>query len=99
MEQAERQKTLKAVLHYFLPRQHKVWLTLPLQPAISPRLDSEVPSQLPGRRDSREAETDTPERIARDYRIRIIALEVMPDQCHMLVEAPPRYAPAKIVQL
>jgi putative transposase len=37
--------------------------------------------------------------IARDYRIHIIAMEVMPDHIHMLVEAPPKYAPAKIVQL
>ncbi len=37
--------------------------------------------------------------IACDYRISIIAMEVMPDHIHMLVEAPPKYAPAKIVQI
>lgn len=29
----------------------------------------------------------------------IIAMEVMPDHVHMLIEAPPKYAPAKIVQI
>lgn len=37
--------------------------------------------------------------IARDYHIRIIAMEVMPDHVHMLVEASPKYAPSKIVQI
>jgi putative transposase len=36
--------------------------------------------------------------IARDYRFHIIAMEVMPDHIHMLVEAPPTYAPTRIVQ-
>ena len=36
--------------------------------------------------------------IARDYRFRIIAMEVIPDYIHMLIEAPPTYARAKIVQ-
>lgn len=37
--------------------------------------------------------------IARDCRFRIIAMEVMPDHIHMLVEVPPKYAPAKVVQI
>ncbi|HYX72724.1 MAG TPA: IS200/IS605 family transposase [Nitrososphaera sp.] len=37
--------------------------------------------------------------IAHNYRFEIIAMEVMPDHIHMLVEAPPKYAPAKIVQI
>lgn len=37
--------------------------------------------------------------IAVDYDSHIIAMEVMPDHIHLLVEAPPKYAPAKIVQI
>ena len=37
--------------------------------------------------------------IAFDYRINIIAMEVMPDHVHMLIEAPPKYAPAKLAQI
>lgn len=37
--------------------------------------------------------------ISRDYHFHIIAMEVMPDHIHMLIEAPPKYAPARIVQI
>ncbi len=35
--------------------------------------------------------------IAREYRFKIIAQEIMPDHVHLLLEAPPKYAPAKVV--
>jgi putative transposase len=35
--------------------------------------------------------------IAKEYGFTIIAQEVMPDHIHMLIEAPPKWAPAKIV--
>lgn len=35
--------------------------------------------------------------IAKDYGFNIVAQEVMPDHIHMLMEAPPKWAPAKIV--
>ncbi len=37
--------------------------------------------------------------IAREYRIRIVVMEVMPDHVHMLIEAPPKYAPSKLAQI
>ena len=37
--------------------------------------------------------------IAFEYKIKIIAMEVMPDHVHMLIDAPPKYAPAKLAQL
>ena len=35
--------------------------------------------------------------IAKEYGFGIIALEVMSDHIHILIEAPPKYAPSKIV--
>ena len=37
--------------------------------------------------------------IARQYRFEILAVEVMPDHVHLLVSAPPKFAPAEIVRL
>jgi putative transposase len=98
MEQAERQKTLKAVLHYcyqdntqsgshcrYSLQYHLVWI-----PKYRRRfLVGEIAERL----------KQILAEIARDYRIRIIAMEVMPDHIHMLVEAPPKYAPSKIAQI
>ncbi|MBI5151613.1 MAG: IS200/IS605 family transposase [Candidatus Pacebacteria bacterium] len=39
------------------------------------------------------------EEIAKAYKFKIIAQEVMPDHIHVLVDAPPTYSPTKIVQL
>ena len=39
------------------------------------------------------------EEIAKAYELRIIAQEIMPDHVHLLVEAPPKYSPSKIVQI
>ena len=98
MEQAERQKTLKAVLHYFYQdntrsgshcryslQYHLVWIPKYRRSFLRGEIAERLKQIL--------------KEIARDYRIRIIAMEVMPDHVHMLVEAPPKYAPAKIVQL
>jgi putative transposase len=98
MEQADRQKTLKAVLHYFYQdntrsgahcryslQYHIVWVPKYRRNFLVGEIAERLKQIL--------------KEIARDYRIRIIAMEVMPDHIHMLVEAPPKYAPAKIVQL
>ena len=98
MEQAERRKTLKAVLHYFYQdntrsgshcryslQYHLVWIPKYRRSFLVGEIAERLKQIL--------------KEIARDYHIRIIAMEVMPDHVHMLVEAPPKYAPAKIVQL
>ncbi len=98
MEQADRQKTLTAVLHYFYQdntrsgshcryslQYHLVWIPKYRRGFLVGDIAERLKQIL--------------KEIARDYRIRIIAMEVMPDHIHMLVEAPPKYAPAKIVQL
>jgi putative transposase len=98
MEQAERQKTLKAVLHYFYQdntksgshcryslQYHLVWIPKYRRSFLVGEIAERLKQIL--------------KEIARDYRIRIIAMEVMPDHIHMLVEAPPKYAPSKIVQI
>ena len=98
MKDAERQETLKAVLHYFYQdnaksgshcryslQYHLVWI---------PKYRR---SFLVGRIAERLKEILT--EIARDYRIHIIAMEVMPDHVHMLIEAPPKYAPSKLAQI
>ncbi|HEX8072523.1 MAG TPA: IS200/IS605 family transposase [Pyrinomonadaceae bacterium] len=98
MEQKDRQETLKAVLHYFYRdntksgshcryslQYHLVWIPKYRRSFLVGEIAERLLQIL------RE--------IAHDYRIHIIAMEVMPDHVHMLVEAPPKYAPAKIVQL
>lgn len=98
MEQTDRQETLKAVLHYFYRdntksgahcryslQYHLVWIPKYRRSFLVGEIAERLLQIL------RE--------IARDYRIHIIAMEVMPDHIHMLIEAPPKYAPAKIVQI
>lgn len=98
MEQTDRQETLKAVLHYFYRdntkagshcryslQYHIVWIPKYRRSFLVGKIAERLLQIL---RD-----------IAHDYHIHIIAMEVMPDHVHMLVEAPPKYAPAKIVQL
>jgi putative transposase len=98
MEQADRHKTLKAVLHYFYQdntrsgshcryslQYHLVWIPKYRRSFLVGEIAERLKQIL--------------KEIARDYRIHIIDMEVMPDHVHMLVEAPPKYAPAKIVQL
>ena len=38
-------------------------------------------------------------KIAEEYEFRIDTMEVMEDQVHIFLEAPPRYSPAEIVQI
>ena len=98
MGQTDRRETLKAVLHYFYRdntksgshcryslQYHIVWIPKYRRSFLV----GEIAERL----------LEILREIARDYRIHIIAMEIMPDHIHMLVEAPPKYAPAKIVQL
>ena len=98
MEQINRQEILKAVLHYFYQdntrsgshcrytlQYHLVWIPKYRRSFLVGEIAERLKQIL--------------QDIARDYRIHIIAMEVMPDHVHMLAEAPPKYAPAKIVQL
>ena len=39
------------------------------------------------------------EQIAQEYEFQIDTMEVMADHVHMFIEAPPSYAPAKVVQI
>ena len=98
MEQTNRQETLKAVLHYFYQdntrsgshcryslQYHLVWIPKYRRSFLVGEIAERLKQIL--------------KEIGRDYHIRIIAMEVMPDHVHMLIEAPPKYAPAKVVQL
>ncbi len=98
MEQPTRQETLKAVLHYFYQdntragslcrynlKYHIVWITKYRRSFLTGELAARLRQILI--------------EIAGEYQFHIIAMEVMPDHIHMLVEAPPKYAPAKIVQI
>jgi putative transposase len=98
MEQIARQETLKAVLHYFYQdntrsgshcrytlQYHLVWIPKYRRSLLVGELAERLKQIL--------------KEIAHDYRIHIIAMEVMPDHVHMLVEAPPKYAPSKLAQL
>ena len=93
-----RQKTLKALLHYFYQdnthagshcrynlKYHLVWCPKYRRSFLTGEIAARLRQIL--------------SEIAYDYRFRIIAMEVMPDHIHVLVEAPPKYAPAKVVQL
>lgn len=95
--QLQRFETLKAVLHYFYRdntrsgshcrhniKYHLVWI---------PKYRREV---LVGRIPARLKEIL--EEVAKNYRLKIIAQEVMPDHVHVLVEAPPTFSPTKIVR-
>jgi putative transposase len=98
MDQTTRQETLKAVLHYFFQettragshcryslQYHLVWIPKYRRSFLVGAIAERLLQIL------RE--------IARDYRFFIIAMEVMPDHIHMLIEAPPKYAPSRIVQI
>lgn len=93
-----RQETLKAVLHYFYQdnthagshcrynlKYHLVWCPKYRRSFLTGEIAVRLRQIL--------------SEIAHDYRFRIIAMEVMPDHIHILVEVPPKYAPAKVVQL
>jgi len=98
MEKTERQKTLQAVLHYFYQdntksgshcrynlQYHLVWIPKYRRSFLEGKIAERLKQIL--------------KEIARDYHIQIIAMEVMPDHVHMLIDAPPKYAPSKIAQI
>ncbi len=98
MEQTTRQETLKAVLHYFFQdttragshcrynlKYHLVWITKYRRSFLTGEIAVRLRHILAS--------------IAREYHFHIIAMEIMPDHIHMLVEVPPKYAPAKVVQI
>ena len=63
---------------------HLVWV-----PKFRVHLDREV----------REFTKEVFEQIAQEYEFEIDTMEVMEDHVHVFVEAPPRYAPAEVVQI
>ena len=94
-EIAERQETLKAVLHYFYQdntrsgahcrynlKYHLVWITKYRQGLLTNELSTRLKQILHS--------------IAEEYGFGIIAVEVMPDHIHLLLETPPKYAPSEI---
>jgi putative transposase len=97
-ERVDRQETLKAVLQYFYQentrsgahsrynlKYHLVWITKYRRAFLVGRLAERLCQMFT--------------EIAHDYGFRIIAQEVLPDHIHLLVEALPKYAPSKIVQI
>jgi putative transposase len=91
-----RQETLKAVLHYFYQdntnsgahcrynlKYHIVWIPKYRRGLLSGKIAERLKQILA--------------QIAKKYGFYIIALEVMPDHVHLLIEAPPKYAPSVIV--
>jgi len=96
-ESMDRQKVLKAVLHYFYQdntrsgahcrhnlKYHLVWITKYRRSSLVGDLATRLGQIF--------------HQIAQDYGFKIIAYEVMPDHIHLLVEAPPKYSAAQIVQ-
>ena len=49
--------------------------------------------------DARQYLKEVFEQIAKEYEFRIITVEIMEDHVHILLEAPPRYAPSEVVQV
>jgi putative transposase len=97
-EQEKRKETLKAVLDYFYKdntrsashsrynlKYHLVWITKYRRSFLIGELAIRLRGILSD--------------IAREQGFKIIAHEVMPDHIHMLIEARPTDAPARIVQI
>ena len=97
-EQEKRQETLKAVLDYFYQentrsgshsrhnlKYHVVWITKYRRSFLVGKLEARLHSII--------------EEIAHEYGFRVIVHEVMPDHIHILLEARPTDAPARIVQI
>ena len=91
-----REETLKAVLHYLYQdntqsgahcrynlKYHIVWIPKYRRNILTGELATRLRQILI--------------QIAKDYDFRIIALEIMADHVHLLLEAPPKYAPSQIV--
>lgn len=98
LAKSERQKTLKAVLHHFYKDNtrsgshckyeltyHFVWITKYRRSFLEGELATRLKQIL--------------RRTAKQYGFKIIALEVMPDHIHILVEAHPKWAPTRIVTI
>lgn len=94
----KRQETLKAVLHYFYQdntrsgshyrynlKYHLVWIPKYRRSLLKGTLASRLKEIL--------------HEIADEYKFQIIAVEVMPDHIHLLLEAPPKYSPSVIAGL
>jgi len=92
-----RQDTLKAVLHYFYHdntrsgshckynlKYHIVWITKYRKCVLTEEMGERLKSIFSD--------------IARDYKFKIIASEVMPEHIHLLIETPPKYSPSYIIQ-
>jgi putative transposase len=92
----DRQEIIKAVLHYFYQdntrsgahcrynlKYHIVWIPKYRRGLLSGKIAERLKQIL--------------FQIAKEYGFRIIAIEVMPDHVHLLIEAPPKYAPSIIV--
>ncbi|MCU0239398.1 MAG: IS200/IS605 family transposase [Pyrinomonadaceae bacterium] len=97
-EKSERQEVLKAVLHYFYRdnsksgshcrydlQYHLVWIPKYRRKFLIGEIADRLKQIL--------------KEIAFEYKIEIIAMEVMPDHVHLLVSAPPKYSPSKLAQL
>jgi putative transposase len=95
---ASRQETLKAVLHYFYHdntrsgshsryniKYHIVWI---------PKYRKKLLTEDMGIR-LKQIFMD----IAEEYQLKVIATEVMPDHIHLLIDAPPKYAPATLIAI
>jgi len=96
--QSERQEEIKALLHYFFQdntnsgshcrynlKYHIVWIPKYRRKLLIGKLAERLEEIL--------------FEIAREYKFKIIALDIMPDHVHMLVETPPKYSPSKVVQI
>lgn len=96
LDRESRQETLKAVLHYFYHdntrsgahcrhdlKYHLVWIPKYRRSVLTGELAFRTKQVL--------------HEIAEEYGIKVIAMEVLPDHIHMLIEAPPKYAPSQIV--
>ncbi len=92
----KRQETLKAVLHHFYHdtaqsgshckfnlKYHIVWIPKYRRKVLTEQMAIRLKAIL--------------SEIAQEYRFNIIAMEVMPDHIHILLEAPQTYSPSQIV--
>ena len=97
-QEEKRQETLKAVLDYFYQnntrsgahsrynlKYHLIWITKYRRSFLIGKLAVRLHHIL--------------SEIAHEYGFKVIAHEVMPDHVHMLIEAKPTDAPARIVQI
>ena len=95
--EANRQETLKAVLHYFYHdntrsgshykyniKYHIVWITKYRRCLLTEEMGERLKNIFSD--------------IAKNYQLKIVATEVMPDHIHLLIETKPKYSPSYIIQ-